>query len=232
MPGIATSGPNARMDSKATSKGNKAQEGQANGRAHNAFDGTDCPAEQGLGGPIPRRYDPNGEAGNGVITKVADRRRRKVRGGKVERRRPTAAGKENPSGGMKVDAGTCPFGDQQGIIAAMRRFLGLANHRTNRHQNASNPMIGCRAQQTCKSSSGTNRRGREKRRGRHARDAAAALWKVATPSTNGRWMMVSMKGRRSESSDESQERQSARVDWGRWTERMATSSRSREERSP
>jgi len=34
MPGIATSGPNERMDSKETSKGNKAQEGQANERPH------------------------------------------------------------------------------------------------------------------------------------------------------------------------------------------------------
>lgn len=101
-----------------------------------------------------------------------------------------------------------------------------------RRRNASNPTIGSRAQQTCKSFSGTNRRGREKRRGRHARHAAAGLHKVATPSAKRTLGDDVDEGERSESSDESQERQSARADWGRWTEEMETSPRSREERSP
>jgi hypothetical protein len=51
-----------------------------------------------------------------------------------------------------------------------------------RRRNTSNPTIGSRMQQACESFSGTNRRGREKRRGRHARHAAAGLHRVATPS--------------------------------------------------
>jgi len=73
-----------------------------------ALAGTDCLAEQGLGGPIPRRYDNNDDAGNSSIAKVADRRRSKVRGGKGERRRAPAAGEESPSRGMKLDAGKVP----------------------------------------------------------------------------------------------------------------------------
>lgn len=91
--------------------------------------GTDCPAEQGLGGPIPRRYDTNGDAGNGGIARVADRRRSKVRGGKDARRRTSAAGEESPSRGMKLDAGRSPSGDQQGRRQKWSRTWGWPNHR-------------------------------------------------------------------------------------------------------
>lgn len=118
-----------RNGQKATSKGNKAQEGQADERPQQARAGTDCPAEQGLGGPIPRRYDNNDDAGNGGIGKVADRRRRKVRGGKDARRRASAAGEENPSRGMKLDAGKRPSDDQQGRPQQWGRTRGWPNHR-------------------------------------------------------------------------------------------------------
>lgn len=114
---------------EATSKGNKAQEGQADGTPSTADAGTDCLAEKGLGGPIPRRYDTDDDAGNGGIAKVADRRRSKVRGGKGARRRASAAGEESPSRGMKLDAGKCPSDDQQGRLQRCSRFRGWPNHR-------------------------------------------------------------------------------------------------------
>lgn len=108
---------------------------------------------------------------------------------------------------------------------------GLATTR-RRRRNVANPTIGSRTQQACKSFSGTNRRGREKRRGRHARHAAAGLHRVATPSASGRWVMKSMKGRGAQAPTNPRRGKSTRVDWGRWTETMETSPRSREERSP
>jgi len=56
--GAVTSGPNESSDTKATSKGNKAQEGQANEDLNREFDGTDCSAEKSLGGPVPRQIQP------------------------------------------------------------------------------------------------------------------------------------------------------------------------------
>lgn len=94
-----------------------------------ALAGTDCLAEQGLGGPIPRRYDNNDDAGNSGIAKVADRRRSKVRGGKGERRRAPAAGEEHPSRGMKLDAGKTASGDQQGQAQQCGCIWGWPNHR-------------------------------------------------------------------------------------------------------
>jgi hypothetical protein len=74
-------GHSARNDMKATSKGNKAQGGQANERPNTALAGTDRPAEQGLEGPRPSDTTKR-RSWKRRRREAADRRRRKVRGGK------------------------------------------------------------------------------------------------------------------------------------------------------
>lgn len=68
--GVVTSGPNARTDTKATSEGR--DPGRTGRRAPEyGAQRYRLSAEQGLGGPVPRRYDRDDDAGNGVAATTA-----------------------------------------------------------------------------------------------------------------------------------------------------------------
>jgi len=107
--------------------GEKAQEGQASGSPNTALDGTDCPAEQSLGGPVPRQIRPRRR-----MLETALSRRSRIDGeekSEEEKGRGDAhrlQGRRVLRGVRASMRGIAPSGDRQGTPHASGALSGPA----------------------------------------------------------------------------------------------------------